>query len=704
MLIVEQDKKIEENKKEEDKKEEVKKEEVKKEENKIEGDKKEEDKKEEKKIEENKKEEYKKEEYKKEEDKKEEDKKEENKIEENKIKENKIEENKIEEDKKEEDEENKIKRIMENINKIFLCEKCNSIPFYQVIFDIPEPKIYIQCDFCGENRTYNLQKFIENQIEKNKSTFLNKINDNLLCQLCEKKKPIKFCIQCMRLFCEDCLNLHNNDKKYKKHFLIEREIKLFKYCNIHLGSHQKFYCKTCKQGLCNECLNLNNHLNHECEKISLIFKSFNIELIEENLNKKGKEFIEKISEKSNLFISYIEKKINELNTFKTDIENEIINLKKANNNIICFIKQLIDNFKISKAFSNYNSYINLLSHIKFSNITIPPLNENKDIYENYYTMKESLSKQSIISLPENILIFKEKKTITLNSEINNIIQINQNNFALSKNNLVEIYDIKRFNKIISIPGHNGKINCLNLLDNKTFVSGGNDGKIFLWNTSPPFIINGIFETHNPIDVLSIGNNINEINSISLKGQILRLDRQNFKCISKKEFKFPFKNAINCGIYQVFSFNDTLFKFSFLTQIIMQNKNQFEIVDRHKNLIEILVNLNNEFFASSSIDCEIRIYNVKTNRCMKILFGFNENIISISFNNFFLFALSENYKIFCWNFKYYKPINVITSSLYENIFLLNERTILFKKNNIIHCFENNDNNIYGNKDNIFFIES
>ena len=92
-------------------------------------------------------------------------------------------------------------------------------------------------------------------------------------QLC-KKKTIQFCIQCMRLFCEDCLNLHNNDKKYKKHFLIEREIKLFKYYKIHLGSHQKFYCKTCKKGLCNECLNLNKHSNHEYERISLIFKSF----------------------------------------------------------------------------------------------------------------------------------------------------------------------------------------------------------------------------------------------------------------------------------------------------------------------------------------------------------------------------------------------------------------------------------------------
>ena len=630
---------------------------------------------------------------------------EESKIEENKIEESKIEENKKEESKTEEDEENKIKRIMEKLDKIFLCEKCNSIPFYQVIFDIPEPKIYIKCDFCGEKVTYNLHKFIENHIEKNKSTILKKINDNLLCQLCDKKKPIKFCIQCMRLLCEDCINLHNNDKKFEKHFLIEREIKLFKCCKVHLGYHQKFYCKTCKQGLCNECLNLNNHQKHEYEKISLIFKLLNEEQIEENITKKGKEFEENITKKSALFFSYIEKKINELNKFKSDIENEVTNLKKANNSILNFIKQLIDNFKLSKPFSNYNSYINLLKHTKFSNITIPTLNEKKDIYENYYILKDSLSKQSIISLPENILIFKEKKKLTLDSEINNIIQINEKNLALSINNLVEIYDIKRFNKIISIPGHQGKIKCLSLLDKNNFVSGGNDGKIFVWNTSPPFVINGIFEvTNKPIDVLSIGNNINEIYSISLKGEILRLDRKNFKCISKKEFKFPFKNAINCGIYQIFSLNETILKFSFLTQILMQNKSQFEIIDRHKNQIEILVNLNNEFFASASIDCEIRIYNAKTNKCIKVLFGFNDIIISISFNNFFLFALSENYKIYCWNCENYKPINVISSYLYNNFYLLNEKTILFKKNNEIHCFENCDKNMNGKKDTIFFIES
>ena len=78
----------------------------------------------------------------------------------------------------------------------------------------------------------------------------------------------------------------------------------------------------------------------------------------------------------------------------------------------------------------------------------------------------------------------------------------------------QIYDVKKFNKKISIPGHQGKIKCLNLLDKNTFVSGGNHGKIFLWNTSPPFIINEIFEvTHKPIDVLFIGNNNNEIYSI-----------------------------------------------------------------------------------------------------------------------------------------------------------------------------------------------
>ena len=40
---------------------------------------------------------------------------------------------------------------------------------------------------------------------------------------------------------------------------------------------------------------------------------------------------------------------------------------------------------------------------------MPTLNEKNDINENYYIIKESLSKQSIIFPAENILIFKEKK-------------------------------------------------------------------------------------------------------------------------------------------------------------------------------------------------------------------------------------------------------------------------------------------------------
>ena len=38
----------------------------------------------------------------------------------------------------------------------------------------------------------------------------------------------------------------------------------------------------------------------------------------------------------------------------------------------------------------------------------------------------------------------------------------------------------------------------------------------------------------------------------------------FKCTLKKEFKLHFKNAINCGVYQFFSFNETILKFCFLT--------------------------------------------------------------------------------------------------------------------------------------------
>ena len=115
---------------------------------------------------------------------------------------------------------------------------------------------------------------------------------------------------------------------------------------------------------------------------------------------------------------------------------------------------------------------------------------------------------------------------------------------------------------------------------------------------------------------------------------------------------------------------------FFTQILIQNKGQFEIVDSDKNDIEILSYLNSEFFASASNDCEIRIYNVKNNKCIKDWFGFNENIISISSNNFFLFGLSENYKIYFWNFENYKSINVKSYNLYNNIYLLNEKTILF----------------------------
>lgn len=598
--------------------------------------------------------------------------------------------------------ENKNDVVMENLDKIFLCEKCNTIPYIQLIFNYPQPTIYIKCESCGINNSITLQKFLEYQIEKNESKKLDKIND-LICKFCEKNKPIKFCLYCMRLFCEDCLNNHHNDKKYENHIILDREINLFKKCKDHLGNHQKFYCNTCKTGLCNECMKNKEHSNHQINNIQNIFKSYDDNLIEQNIINQREEFKNNLKEKVNLYITFIEKKINELNQYKTNIENELEYSIKQNNIILDFMKKLLDNYRITKPFSNYNSYLNLLSHSKFSKINIPDLNEKKEVIENYNIIIDSLKKQSIIISPENILIYKNENSLTLPSKINNLIQINDCNIAISMNNIVEIYDIKTFKKIKSIPGHQGKINCLNLLTKNTFISGGNDGRIYLWSTSYPFMINGAFEeSKKPIDCVSIGTNSNEIYSISLKGEIMKLDTKNYKCTSRKELKIPFSDAINCGIYQIFIFKeiDKIFKFSFVTQII-QMKNDIENIGSH-NKVNLLYNINNDLFASSSLSLDIKIWSSKTNKCVRSFFGFQEKVVNICNNYFFLFALGEKNEIKCWDLNKYDSINVKIPFHFNKILYMNETYIFVVIDNVIHCFVNHEKNLLVKKEYIYFL--
>ena len=185
-------------------------------------------------------------------------------------------------------------------------------------------------------------KCLNNDISNNhgiKSMFLNEylremeknIYISFQCHICQKKqnsnidnKIYNFCINCREIICDNCLYLHQNNKK--KHTLIKtNEINV--KCLIH-NCEIKSHCFDCKKQLCKLCLKERIHLLH---KKSIIDE---VQVSEEEKNIYN-TIINILKDKEKTLEN---EHINNINSLKKGLEKEInniiekYNLKIANNN------------------------------------------------------------------------------------------------------------------------------------------------------------------------------------------------------------------------------------------------------------------------------------------------------------------------------------------------------------------------------------
>jgi hypothetical protein len=87
----------------------------------------------------------------------------------------------------------------------------------------------------------------------------------ILCQLCEDDEATKFCSNCSKNFCEDCLT--SSHKKKKDHKFISPKRKLNLNCKIHRKNVISF-CHECEVLTCFDCIKKDgNHFNHKVEEI-----------------------------------------------------------------------------------------------------------------------------------------------------------------------------------------------------------------------------------------------------------------------------------------------------------------------------------------------------------------------------------------------------------------------------------------------------
>ena len=180
----------------------------------------------------------------------------------------------------------------------FHCPECCLIPFINL--KEKDMKVTTNC-INGHNNEIPLKDYMEKCLDKN----LN----NKECSDCglkyEPKKRFKFCSECSKIFCKNCLKKHNNNKSIINHETISLK-KMDTFCCSH-KTRYSYYCQICNKNICENCIYLHN--NHQ------IFS-----LKDQKLSKnKIKELREKCNKEIDIINEIIDMFKNAINSIKKNL-------------------------------------------------------------------------------------------------------------------------------------------------------------------------------------------------------------------------------------------------------------------------------------------------------------------------------------------------------------------------------------------------
>jgi len=258
----------------------------------------------------------------------------------------------------------KLKNTIINKNNLFnlsntkfdiiTCEQCYSIPKLTLI---NQNKVKIYCKTCGINIIKDISYF-KKFIKKSKEEKIDL--PNCTYNKNHKSKSTKYCLQCNKYLCGDCIKNHKISFEGKNHLMIQQEIQNRYYCQKE--GHQEYilerYCKKCEEYLCSKC-----KCSHEN---SLYYSIYSFD------NPINKSKINEVIENLNKFEEVIKSEELNLNNYIEELENKIKSLKEIfnkykerNKAIFLFFKLLIHNYKKMNIIRNYNLENNIFENGNF---------------------------------------------------------------------------------------------------------------------------------------------------------------------------------------------------------------------------------------------------------------------------------------------------------------------------------------------------
>lgn len=361
---------------------------------------------------------------------------------------------------------------IENIDAVYpfnICKKCNQIPFIDIINNNNNNYLIKNKCKCKE-KEITIQEFVENSTKKGQL--------NPICPLRthETRLGVRFCIECQKWFCVECLKNH----------LLEFSHKTIPYqvgfCPEHKDSELICCCLLCQVFFCKNC-NITEHQKHTI--ISIQDTSEHMNYFTKNYQKM-KSCINEITKNLESLKKTLQNLENNLNIFKV-IDNMIKTYNHSKWKLFPMINLIYNcnSFNIIPLQKNYDEIKNIIQAISknFENLEQKSINlffeniKTKNQQVQYiipidmdrlvYCLKNSDIYIHNFSLGANSLLLQNNKLISYLTIFNKTTLF----FYTSEINIksLKINSNQETNDIRTIPCEKGIINAIQTHENKIIV-------------------------------------------------------------------------------------------------------------------------------------------------------------------------------------------------------------------------------------------
>jgi len=182
---------------------------------------------------------------------------------------------------------------------------------------------------------------------------------NSLCEVCEVKKAMIYCVNCskLHLYCKECYETSHQSDAKKSHKIQEisaatseeERLEEMLFCQEHENKYKEYACLICNQSICPDCQIIGKHIGHKVDTIQKgyekIIKDFETYLSE------YEEMLKVLDINKTPIVNYLNNTLEEIKLIKQkiieDAQNLIKTIEEKTKEIVIIVDSKIESFSQS---------------------------------------------------------------------------------------------------------------------------------------------------------------------------------------------------------------------------------------------------------------------------------------------------------------------------------------------------------------------